>query len=57
MGPAGTTIAGPLERPEEEILYGEVDLESIIPFKYALDYAGHYNRPELFAHHFKQYFN
>ncbi|KAH8886318.1 nitrilase/cyanide hydratase and apolipo protein N-acyltransferase [Thozetella sp. PMI_491] len=54
VGPWGV-IAGPLEDAGEGILYATVDTEGLIKGKYGLDYAGHYNRPEIFAHHFKRY--
>jgi nitrilase len=56
VGPGGFILAGPYEEAQEGILYGEVDTDGLIKGKYALDYAGHYNRPEIFAHHFKRYF-
>ncbi|KAL1960975.1 hypothetical protein VTO42DRAFT_4863 [Malbranchea cinnamomea] len=56
VGPGGQIVAGPYEEREEGILYADVDLGNLIDAKYGLDYAGHYNRPELFAHHFKEYF-
>lgn len=54
VGPGGVIVAGPLEE-EEGILYADVDLGSLVGQKYGFDYAGHYNRPELFAHHFRKY--
>ncbi|KAF2175284.1 nitrilase/cyanide hydratase and apolipo protein N-acyltransferase [Zopfia rhizophila CBS 207.26] len=57
IGPGGFTAAGPLEQPAEGILYADVNFKNIIMSKYIIDYAGHYNRPELFAHHFKKYDN
>jgi len=56
VSPGGAILAGPYEEAQEGILYGEVDTDGLIKGKYALDYAGHYNRPEIFAHHFKRYF-
>jgi nitrilase len=55
IAPGGAILAGPLESAEG-ILYTNADLDLVIKMKYSLDYAGHYNRPELFAHHFKRYF-
>ncbi|CZR62796.1 uncharacterized protein PAC_12693 [Phialocephala subalpina] len=52
----GGVIAGPFEEAQEGILYAEVHTDDLIKGKYGLDYAGHYNRPEIFAHHFKRYF-
>jgi aliphatic nitrilase len=57
VGPGGSVLAGPFEQAQEGILYAEVSANSLIASKYVTDYAGHYNRPELFAHHFKQYFD
>ncbi|PGH04444.1 hypothetical protein AJ79_07101 [Helicocarpus griseus UAMH5409] len=56
LGPYGSIIAGPLEDSEEGILYADVDVNDVVDAKYFSDYAGHYNRPELFAHHFAKYF-
>ncbi|SPN98655.1 uncharacterized protein DNG_01700 [Cephalotrichum gorgonifer] len=57
LGPGGVVIAGPLEDAQEGIVYAEVSRSSLIKGKYGLDYAGHYNRPEIFAHHFQRYLN
>jgi nitrilase len=57
VGPGSAILAGPFEEAQEGILYAEVNTDSLIKGKYALDYAGHYNRPELFAHHFKRHFD
>lgn len=50
IGPTGNIVAGPMAG--EGILYAKVTPEDVIVCKYAIDIAGHYNRPELFAHHF-----
>ena len=55
IGPGGRVLAGPLS-VGEGILYADVNLDDLIKLKYGVDYAGHYNRPELFAHHFANYF-
>jgi aliphatic nitrilase len=52
IGPGGRMLAEPLST-QEGILYAEVNVDELIKLKYGIDYAGHYNRPELFAHHFK----
>ncbi|KAH8682784.1 nitrilase/cyanide hydratase and apolipo protein N-acyltransferase [Tricladium varicosporioides] len=57
IAPGGIILAGPFEGDKEGILYAEVNTDDLIRGKYALDYAGHYNRPEIFAHHFKRYFS
>lgn len=57
VAPGSVTIAGPFDEAQEGILYAEVSTDSLIKGKYGIDYAGHYNRPELFAHHFKRFFD
>ncbi len=47
IGPDMTVIAGPLGS-EEGILYGELDLEQSVRMKLRHDFAGHYNRPDIF---------
>ncbi len=47
IGPDGQIISGP-NVDTENILYGEIDLDAIIPVKYACDSAGHYSRPDVF---------
>ncbi|GME61716.1 unnamed protein product [Neofusicoccum parvum] len=47
LGPDGNIVAGPLAAGEG-ILYATVDLDQCMLGKYAIDIAGHYNRPELF---------
>ncbi|PGH34398.1 hypothetical protein GX50_02765 [[Emmonsia] crescens] len=56
LGPNGSIIAGPFEEAQEGILYADVSANNLVIPKYITDYAGHYNRPELFAHHFAKYF-
>jgi aliphatic nitrilase len=34
---------------EEGILYAELDLEDVVQAKLVHDYAGHYNRPDIFT--------
>jgi len=48
IGPGGNIIAGPLP-PGEDILYADVRLDDVVIPKFIHDFAGHYNRPELFA--------
>ncbi|HEV2570094.1 MAG TPA: carbon-nitrogen hydrolase family protein [Beijerinckiaceae bacterium] len=48
IGPGGQIIAGPLP-PGEAILYADVRLDDVIIPKFIHDFAGHYNRPDLFA--------
>ena len=47
VGPGRNVIAGPLD-DEEGILYGDLDVERSIERKLFHDFAGHYNRPDLF---------
>lgn len=47
VSPMARIIAGPLG-PEESILYAECDLEQGIMMKLRHDFAGHYNRPDIF---------
>ena len=47
VGPGRNVIAGPLD-DEEGILYGDLDIERSIERKLFHDFAGHYNRPDLF---------
>jgi predicted amidohydrolase len=48
IGPDGKWVAGP-ESGRETIVYGEVDLARVAEEQQALDSAGHYNRPDVFA--------
>ena len=47
VGPNSRTLAGPLGA-EEGILYADLDLEAGITMKLRHDFAGHYNRPDVF---------
>ncbi|MDE3077836.1 MAG: carbon-nitrogen hydrolase family protein [Chloroflexota bacterium] len=47
VAPDSRVIAGPMGA-EEGILYAELDLESAILLKLRQDFAGHYNRPDIF---------
>ena len=47
INPAGKIIAGPMDS-EEGILYADIDLEDGIRGKLVHDFAGHYNRPDVF---------
>jgi nitrilase len=47
FGPGGYRLAGPLPGGEG-ILYADLDLEQIVARKIVKDYAGHYNRFDLF---------
>ena len=48
IGPDSRVIAGPMG-PEEGILYADIDLEEGVNGKVAHDFAGHYNRPDIFT--------
>lgn len=48
VGPGGQFIAGPMPAGEG-ILYADVRADDVIIPKFIHDFAGHYNRPELFA--------
>ncbi len=47
VAPDSRVAAGPLGA-EEEILYADLDLEAGIKMKLRHDFAGHYNRPDVF---------
>lgn len=47
-GPRGTLLAGPMG-PGEGILYCDVNTEDVIIPKFIHDFAGHYNRFDLFS--------
>lgn len=47
VAPNSRVIAGPLGS-EEDILYADLDLEVGIKMKLRHDFAGHYNRPDVF---------
>lgn len=47
IGLGGRVVAGPLG-PEEGILWADVDLRECVAEKVRHDFAGHYNRPDVF---------
>ena len=49
--PAGNVIADGSGK-EDDLLFADINLEDVIIPKTIIDTAGHYNRPELFAHLF-----
>ena len=50
VDPMSRIVAGPMG-PEEGILYADCDLELAIQMKLRHDFAGHYNRPDIFQLH------
>ena len=50
VGPNSRILAGPMG-PEEGILYAECNLDIGIGMKLRHDFAGHYNRPDVFQLH------
>ena len=50
VAPDSRVIAGPLGA-EEDILYADLDLELGVRMKLRHDFAGHYNRPDVFQLH------
>ena len=47
IGPSGNIVAGPMG-PGEGILYADVDLNDVLTVKMHHDFAGHYNRFDVF---------
>jgi hypothetical protein len=47
VGPDREVVAGPLGT-DEGMLSAEIDLAAMVPQKLTQDYAGHYNRPDIF---------
>ncbi|ORB31018.1 nitrilase-related carbon-nitrogen hydrolase [Mycolicibacterium parafortuitum] len=54
LGPAGQVLAR-AESDAPQLVYADVDPDGVIGPKFVHDVAGHYNRPELFAHLFAQH--
>lgn len=48
VDPYGTVAAGPLPGDEEGILYLDTDPDMVIRGRFVHDFAGHYNRPDIF---------
>ena len=53
VGPGGQTLAR-AENDDEQLVVAEIDPDAVIAPKFVHDTAGHYNRPELFAHLFEE---
>ena len=50
ISPDSRVLAGPMG-PEEGVLYADIDLELAVRAKLTHDFAGHYNRPDVFQLH------
>ncbi len=48
IGPTGAVLAGPAG-PGDEIIYADADLGQIVRTKLVHDFAGHYQRMDVFA--------
>jgi nitrilase len=48
ISPRGDVVAGPAG-PGDEIIYADADLGQVVRSKLVHDFAGHYQRPEVFA--------
>ena len=53
VGPGGQTVAE-ADGDDEQLVFAEIDPDAVIAPKFVHDTAGHYNRPELFAHLFAE---
>ena len=51
VSPTGQVLAE-AQDDSEQLVYADIDTENVIIPKIVHDYAGHYNRPDLFAHLF-----
>lgn len=49
VAPTTKVIAGPLDGSEEGILYADLDMELSLKMKLRHDFAGLYNRPDIFS--------
>lgn len=49
VSPGSVVLAGPLTDGSEGILYADLDLDDWIGSKLLQDFAGHYNRPDVFT--------
>ena len=48
IDPLGSVIAGPLSGDQEGILYVDTDPDTVLRGRFVHDFAGHYNRPDIF---------
>lgn len=49
VDPAGNLVAGPMSGDREGVLVADLDLDACVRAKIVHDYAGHYNRPDVFT--------
>lgn len=49
IGADSMILAGPMSGAEEGLLIADIDLEDCVRAKLVHDYAGHYNRPDVFT--------
>ena len=49
VSPGSEVLAGPLESGVEGILYADMDMDLWVRAKMVQDFAGHYNRPDVFT--------
>lgn len=49
VAPDSSIIAGPIAGDVEEIIYADMNLDEWIKMKNLQDFAGHYNRPDIFT--------
>lgn len=48
INPSGKVIAGPMEGDQEGIIYADIDLSACARTKLVQDFAGHYNRSDVY---------
>ena len=48
-GPDRAILAGPPDGPWEGILTADIDLQAVVMARHVHDFAGHYNRPDIFS--------
>ncbi len=48
ISPDMKVLAGPLPGPEEGLVIAELDVEVLVKMRMRQDFAGHYNRPDVF---------
>lgn len=48
VGPFGQILAGPLPGGQEGIIYADADFEACIQARMVVDFAGHYNRSDVY---------